>query len=297
MPFLQSLEGSRTRLISAPRFSNISEQNEDEDIRIHKLQSSRSRLDESPNESAHWQTQQQPKTKTFKAVDSDDDDDVVMPSRRTLDTGVSQKRLSLSSSTREVSPPSRNEDKTRSALSRSSQRENGQRPRTKGFEVVDSDDDEDDAVVMPSRRTLDTGVIHQRPSLSLSNRERSPLGGREDKVRPGLSRTSGKLTASRDVEKSEVDSVQRQGLSRSKRPLSAKKSEKDRFDRPAFDEEESKGVTGWSQSDAPAGSEDDSDGDGVVVIGRKTKTASGGKKTGGRPSLTRKSPATAGKTF
>ncbi|XP_044172152.1 trichohyalin-like isoform X3 [Acropora millepora] len=359
-------EGSRSRLISAPRFSNISEQSEDEDIRMHK--SSRSRLDESPHESAHRETQQEPKTKTFKVVDSDDDDDddVVIPSRRTLDTGVSQKRPSLSSSTRGVNPPSRreekarpalsrssqrengqrirskgfevvdsdddednavvmpsrraldtgvsqkrpslssfnqgvnppsrSEDKTRPALSRSSQRENGQRIRSKGLEVVDSDDDEDDAVVMPSRRALDTGVSHQRPSLSLSNRERSPPGGKEDKIRPGLSRTSGKLTASRDVEKSEVDSVQsvqRPGLSRSTRPLSAKKSRKDRFDRAASDEEENKRVTGWRQSGAPAGSEDDSDGDGVVVMGRKAKTGSGGAKTGGRSSLTRKSPATA----
>ncbi|XP_044172154.1 IQ domain-containing protein E-like isoform X5 [Acropora millepora] len=361
-----SLSGSRSRLISAPRFSNISEQSEDEDIRMHK--SSRSRLDESPHESAHRETQQEPKTKTFKVVDSDDDDDddVVIPSRRTLDTGVSQKRPSLSSSTRGVNPPSRreekarpalsrssqrengqrirskgfevvdsdddednavvmpsrraldtgvsqkrpslssfnqgvnppsrSEDKTRPALSRSSQRENGQRIRSKGLEVVDSDDDEDDAVVMPSRRALDTGVSHQRPSLSLSNRERSPPGGKEDKIRPGLSRTSGKLTASRDVEKSEVDSVQsvqRPGLSRSTRPLSAKKSRKDRFDRAASDEEENKRVTGWRQSGAPAGSEDDSDGDGVVVMGRKAKTGSGGAKTGGRSSLTRKSPATA----
>ncbi|XP_015750721.1 PREDICTED: uncharacterized protein LOC107330666 isoform X2 [Acropora digitifera] len=293
-----SSSGSRSRLISAPRFSNISEQSEDEDIRMHK--SSRSRLDESPHESARRETQQEPKTKTFKVVDSDDDDDddVVMPSRRTLDTGVSQKRPSLSSSTRGVNPPSRSEDESRPALSRSSQRENGQRIRSKGFEVVDTDDDEDDAVVMPSRRALDTGVSHQRPSLSLSHRERSPPGGKEDKIRPGLSRTSGKLTASRDVEKSEVDSVQsvqRPSLSRSTRPLSAKKSGKDRFDRAASDEEENKRVTGWRQSGAPAGSEDDSDGDGVVVMGRKAKTASGGAKTGGRSSLTRKSPATAGK--
>ena len=353
-------------MISAPRFSNISEQSEDEDIRMHK--SSRSRLDESPHESARRETQQRPKTKTFKVVESDDDDDVVMPSRRTLDTGVSQKRPSLSSSTRGVNPPSRSEDKARPALSRSSQRENGQRIRSKGFEVVDSDedednavvmpsrrapdtgvsqkrpslsssnqgfsppsgsedktrpalsrssqredgqrirskgrevvgsdDDEDDAVVMPSRRALDTGVSQKRPSLSLSNRERSPPGGKEDKIRPGLSRTSGKLTASRDVEKSEVDSVQsvqRPSLSRSTRPLSAKKSGKDRFDRAASDEEENKRVTGWRQSDAPVGSEDDSDGDDVVVMRGKAKTASGGAKTGGRSSLTRKSPATAGK--
>ena len=368
--FFSISQGSRSRLFSAPRFSNISEQSEDEDIRMHK--SSRSRLDESPHESARRETLQEPKTTTFKVVDSDDDDDddddVVMPSRRTLDTGVSQKRPSLSSSTRGVNPPSRREDKSRPALSRSSQRENGQRIRSKGFEVVDSDDDEDDAVVMPSRRTLDTGVSqkrpslssstqgvsppsgsedktrpalsrssqrengqrirskglevvdsdddeddavvmpsrraldtgvsHQRPSLSLSNRKRSPPGGKEDKIRPGLSRTSGKLTARRDVEKSEVDSVQsvqRPGLSRSTRPLSAKKSGKDRFDRPASDEEENKRVTGWRQSGAPAGSEDDSDGDGVVVMGRKAKTASGGATTGGRSSLTRKSPATAGK--
>ena len=367
--FFAISQGSRSRLISAPRFSNISEQSEDEEIRMHK--SSRSRLDESPHESARRETQQRPKTKTFKVVDSDedDDDDVVMPSRRTLDTGVSQKRPSLSSSTRGVNLPSRSDDKARPALSRSSQRENGQRTRSKGFEVVDSDDDEDDAVVMPSRRALDTGVSHQlaslssstrgisppsgsedktrpslsrsgqrengqrirskgfevvdsddeedsavvmpsrraldtgdshqRPSLSLSNRERSPPGGKEDKFRPGLSRTSGKLTASRDVENSEVDSVQsvhqRPGLSCSKRPLSAKKSGKDRFDRAAYDEEENKRVTGLRQSDAPAGSEDDSDGDGVVVMGRKAKTASGGKKTGVRSSLTRKSSATSGK--
>ncbi|XP_068711834.1 uncharacterized protein [Montipora foliosa] len=318
-------EGARPRLISPPRFSNIPERSEDEEASFQRSKSNQSLFDEFPTVSAGNEAEQRAKRKTFEIVDSDDDDDnvVVLPSRRTLDTGIRKQRPSLSSSTRAASSLGEIDDEVRPGLSRSTygigstNRENEQRLKTRNVEIGDSDDDDDDddAVVLPSRRVRDTGVSQPRLSLSTSTLATSSPSRSEDKVRPGLSRpvhetssaegevlsmknrpglsrATGKLAARGNIENSELDigkGVQKPGLSKSKRPMSARRPNGDRNDGPS--DEGSKGVTGWRQSDAPARSEDDSDDENVVVTGRKTKTASGGGKTRARPSLARKSPA------
>ncbi|XP_068711835.1 uncharacterized protein [Montipora foliosa] len=320
-----SLSGARPRLISPPRFSNIPERSEDEEASFQRSKSNQSLFDEFPTVSAGNEAEQRAKRKTFEIVDSDDDDDnvVVLPSRRTLDTGIRKQRPSLSSSTRAASSLGEIDDEVRPGLSRSTygigstNRENEQRLKTRNVEIGDSDDDDDDddAVVLPSRRVRDTGVSQPRLSLSTSTLATSSPSRSEDKVRPGLSRpvhetssaegevlsmknrpglsrATGKLAARGNIENSELDigkGVQKPGLSKSKRPMSARRPNGDRNDGPS--DEGSKGVTGWRQSDAPARSEDDSDDENVVVTGRKTKTASGGGKTRARPSLARKSPA------
>ena len=319
-------------MISPPRFSNIPERSEDEEASFQRSNSNQSLFDEFPTVSAGNEAEQRAKRKTFEIVDSDDDDDdddvVVLPSRRTLDTGIRKQCPSLSSSTRAASSLGEIDDEVRPGLSRSTygigstNRENEQRLKTRNVEIGDSDDDDDDdAVVLPSRRVRDTGVSQPRLSLSTSTLATSSPSRSEDKVRPGLSRpvhetssaegevlsmknrpglsrATGKLAARGNIETSELDigkGVQKPGLSKSKRPMSARRPNRDRNDGPS--DEGSKGVTGWRQSDAPAGSEDDSDDENVVVTGRKTKTASGDGKTRVRPSLARKSPAVTRKKF
>ena len=236
-----SLEGPRRSLITAPRFSNISEQSEEEDARV------------------------------------------TSPKR----SGSLQKR---SAGLVNVSAPKEAEE----------------RPKKKAFEIVDSDDDDnddDDAIVSRSRRTLDTGVNQKRPSLSRSSRALSPPltspreGSREAAVesRPGLSRTTGHLARNRDLgdpESSKDENLQRPGLSRSKRPLSSKKSGSNHSSGGvggSNKEKENSRTLSSRRTSVTADSEEDSEDD-VVVTGKK-KTASGDEKKAARPSLTRKSPA------
>ncbi|XP_020608604.1 IQ domain-containing protein E-like isoform X2 [Orbicella faveolata] len=237
-----SSTGPRRSLITAPRFSNISEQSEEEDTRVTSPKRSGSLQKRSAglvNVSAPNETGERPKKKTFEIVDSDDEDD----------------------------------------------------------------DDDDDAIVSRSRRSLDTGVSQQRPSLSRSRRALSPpsTSPREEsrvaavESRPGLSRTTGHLVTNRDLGDSESnkdENLQRPGLSRSKRPLSGKRSGSNRSSGGvggSNKEKENSGTLSSTRTSLTAGSEEDSEDD-VIVTGKK-KRATGDEKTAARPSLTRKSPA------
>lgn len=238
--FVFLLEGPRRGLITAPRFSNIAEQSEEEDARVT-----------SPNRS-----------------------------------GSPQKR---SAGQLNVFAP----------------KETGEGPKKKTFEIVDSgdDDDDDNAIVSRPRRSLDTGVSQQRPSLARSSRALTPssTSPREEsrvaavESRPGLSRTTGHLASTRDhgdSESSKDENVQRPGLSRSKRPLSGKRSGSDRSGGGGGGgnkEKENSRTLSSRRTSLTADSEEDSEDD-VVVTGKK-KTATGDEKKAARPGLTRKSPA------
>ena len=238
LTFCVSLPGSRRSLITAPRFSNISEHSEEEEAQVTSPPRSRSLQKRSGgllNESVPKETEQRPKKKPFEIVDSDDDDD------------------------------------------------------------------EDEAIVSRPRRSLDTGMHQQRPSLSRSSRPLSPSSSssrREDsrvttvEGRPGLSRSKGQLAANRDPGYSEAstdDNVQRSGLSRSKRPLSGQRPGLNRSGSAADKDKETVSRASSSRrSTMPAGSEEDSEDD-VIVTGKKKATTGSDKKTG-RPGLTRRSP-------
>ena len=262
--FLLSLQGSRTRLIAAPRFSNISEQSEDEDVSPSRTASNHNRFDGLLRESVHKASEQEPKKKNFEIVDSDDDDDeaVVAHPRRSLDTGMSQQRPSLSRSTRAISPPGTSEDKVR--------------------------------------------TVEGRPGLSRSSRGISPpaASSGEDRVRtidgrPGLSRASGNLAVNRDLEDSESrreENLQRPGLSRSKRPMSGERPGLNRSSG-RVKETESPRASASGRSSVTAGSEQDSDEDDVILTGKKTKSGGGEARAGGRPSLSRRSPASTRKNL
>ena len=238
------LEGLRRSLITAPRFSNIAEQSEEEDPRV------------------------------------------TSPKR----SGSLQKR---SGGQINVSAP----------------KETGERPKNKTVETEDSEDDDDDAIVSRSRRSLDTGVSQPRPSLSRSSRaltpsSTSPRG--ESRVaavesRPGLSRTTSHPASTRDLgdsESSKDENLQRPRLSRSKRPLSGKRSGADRSGGGVGGgnkEKETSRTLSSRRTSLTAGSEEDSEDD-VIVTGKK-KTVTGGAKKAARPSLTRKSPASTRKNL
>lgn len=238
LTFCVSLQGPRRSLITAPRFSNISEHSEEDEAQVRSPPRSRSLQKRSGgllNESVPRETEQRPKKKPFEIVDSDDDDD-------------------------------------------------------------------DDAIVSRPRRSLDTGMNQQRPSLSRSNRPLSPSlsSPREEsrittvESRPGLSRSTGQLAINRDLgdsESSRDDNLQRPGLSRSKRPLSGQRPSLNRNSGSGGDREKETDSRASSsrRSSIPVGSEEDSEDD-VVVTGKKV-TTSGIDKKAGRPSLTRRSPA------
>ena len=258
-------------MISAPRFSNISEHGEDEYFNSAKSKSNQSRSGGQVNESAYKKPEQRPKKKTYEIVDSDDDDDddddgaVVSRPRRSLDTGMNQERPSLSRSTRAVGPPGASEDKIRSMEGRS---------------------------VSPSSfRGIRSPLA---PATSASGERVRTVDGR-----PGLSRASGNLAVNRDVEDSESgreDNIQRPGLARSKRPMSGKRPGLNRSGS-RDKESESPRASSSGRYSVPADSEEDSDEDGEVVSGRKTKPAGGGGRAGARPSLTRRSPASTRKNL
>lgn len=264
--------GSR-RVISAPRFSNISEHSEDEDSRLNENQYGRTR-----NESAHNVTEQQRKKKGFEIVDSDDDDDdaVVTGPRRSLDTGLNQQRPSLSRSNRDItlSGPSKENGP---GLSRSSR---GIRPPPTNEDSV---------------RTAES-----RPGLTRSSREISRPASSDDRTRtfesrPGLSRASGHLSVNRDFEDSEKEQEEnpsRPGLSSSKRPLSGKRPSLTRSGSRDKDKDSPR-ASASGRSRMITGSEEDSGGDDVIMTGKKTKNVGGDGKKGGRPSLTRRSPPSA----
>lgn len=264
--FFLCLQGSRSRLISAPKFSNISEHSEDEDASPLILKSNQNRFDEPLIESVRKKTEQRPKRKTFEIVDSDDDDDddaVVLRPRRSLDTGEHQQRPSLSRSNPAASPPGSSE-----------------------FKLI---------------RT-----VEGRPGLSRSTQGISPAatsasedGVRSVESRPAVSRASNNMMVKRDIEDfdhSRDEEQQRPGLSKSKRPMSGKRPSLSRTDN-RDKETNSPRASGPARSNMPVGSEEDSDDDDVVVTGKKTKTAGGSGGAGDRPSLTRRSPASTGKNW
>ena len=161
-------------------------------------------------------------------------------------------------------------------LNDSSPRETEQKPKKKTFEIVDSDDDDDDddATISRPRRSLDTGLSQKRPSLTRSSRAASPSASSPREV----------------LESSKDEAPQRPGLSRSKRPLSAKRPSLDGSGGSDNGERKNSRASSSRKSSLPAGSDEHSDDDDVVVTGRKTKVTGGDKKPA-RPSLTRKSPA------
>lgn len=263
--------GSR-RVISAPRFSNISEHSEDEDSRLNENQYGRTR-----NESAHKVTEQQRKKKGFEIVDSNDDDDddaVVTGPRRSLDTGLNQQRPSLSRSNRDItlSGPSK---ENRPELSRSSR-----------------------GISPPLTNEDSVKTAESRPGLTRSSRGISRPATSDDRTRtfesrPGLSRASGHLSVNReDSEKEQEENPSRPGLSSSKRPLSGKRPSLTRSGS-RDKEKDSPRASASGRSRMITGSEEDSGEDDVIMTGKKTKNVSGDGKKGGRPSLTRRSSPSA----
>ena len=264
--------GSR-RVISAPRFSNISEHSEDEDSRLNENRYGRTR-----NESAHKETEQQRKKKGFEIVDSDDDDDdddddaVVTGPRRSLDTGLNQQRPSLSRSNRDITLSGPSKEK-RPGLSRSSRGISPPLTSEDNFKTVES-----------------------RPGLTRSSRGISRPATSDDRTgtlesMPGLSRASGHLSVNRDFEDSEKEHEEtpsRPGLSSSKRPLSGKRPGLTRSGS-RDKEKETPRASASGRSRMTRDSEEDSGEDDVIMTGKKAKNASGVGKKGGRPSLTRRS--------
>ena len=205
-----------------------------------------------------------------------------------------------------TSPPRSRSIQKRSGglLNESTPKETEQRPKKKTFEIVDSDDDDDDDdddAIVSRRRSLDTGMSRQRPSLSRSSQARSPPAPspRESsrvttvESRPGLSRSTGKVAVNRDLADSEDEDLQRPGLARSKRPLSGQRPS---LNRSGDRETENSRASSLRRSSLPVGSEEESDEDDVIVTGKKTRSTGGDKKAA-RPSLTRKSPASTRKNF
>ena len=254
-------------MISAPKFSNISEHSEDENSGPARSKSNQNWSGGLVNESTHKKPEQRSK-KTFEIVDSDDDDDdddaVVSRPRRSLDTGMAQQRPSLSRSDRAASPSGTSEDKIRTKEGRS---------------------------VSPSSIR---GISPPAPANRASEERVRTVDGR-----PGLSRASGNLAVNCDIEDSESgreENLQRPGLARSKRPMSGQRPGLNRSG--SRDKETGNPIasgSGWHS--VPADSEEDSDEDGVVVSARKTKTAGGDGRAGARPSLTRRSPASTRKNL
>jgi len=177
------IEGPRRSLITAPRFSNISEQSEEEDARVTSPKRSGLLQKRSAGLVNVKETEERPKKKAFEIVDSDDDDDnddddaIVSRSRRTLDTGVSQQRPSLSRSSRALSPPStssREESRVAAVESRPGlSRTTGHLTSNRDLGHPESSKDEN----------------LQRPGLSRSKR---PLSGKKS----GLNRSSGGVGSS-----------------------------------------------------------------------------------------------------
>ena len=343
-----SLQGSRPRLFAVPRFSNISEHSEDEDANPTQSRSTQNTFGGLLNESARKENEQRPKKKTgFEIVDSDDDEEddaVVSRPRRSLDTGMSQQRPSLSRLTRAISPPGSSEDRVRTVegrpgLSRSSRgisppaaSSSEDRDRTvegrpglsrssRGISppAVSSNEDRDRLVEgRPGLSRSSRGIsppaasssedrdraVEGRPGLSRSSRGISPpaASSGEERVRtiegrPGLSRASGNLAVNRDLEDSESgreETPQRPGLMRSKRPMSGQRPS---LSRRGSRDKQAESPRAAGRSSMPADSEEDSDEDDVIVTGKKTKTTGGDGRAGGRPSLTRKTPASTRKNF
>ena len=196
-----SLEGPRRSLITAPRFSNISEQSEEEDARVaipKRSGSLQKRFGGELNVSAPKETGERPKKKTFEIVDSDDDDDdddaIVSRPRRSLDTGVSQQRPSLSRSSRALSPPSYS-PKEDSLVPAAKSRPGFS--RTTGHLATNQD-------LGDSESSKDENL--QRPGLSRSKRS---LSGK----RPGLNQGSGGVGGgNKEKENSRTSSSRRTSL-------------------------------------------------------------------------------------
>lgn len=291
-------EGSR-RVISAPRFSNISEHSEDEDSRLNESQYGRTR-----NESAHNVTEQQRKIKGFEIVDSDDDDDdaVVTGPRRSLDTGLNQQRPSLSRSNRDItlSGPSKENGP---GLSRSSRGISPPLTSEDNFKTVESRPGlsrSSRGIRPPPTNEDSVRTAESRPGLTRSSREISRPASSDDRTRtfesrPGLSRASGHLSVNRDFEDSEKEQEEnpsRPGLSSSKRPLSGKRPSLTRSGSRDKDKDSLR-ASASGRSRMITGSEEDSGEDDVIMTGKKTKNVGGDGKKGGRPSLTRRSPPSA----
>ncbi|XP_073238522.1 uncharacterized protein [Porites lutea] len=293
-----SLSGSR-RVISAPRFSNISEHSEDEDSRLNENRYGRTR-----NESAHDVTEQQRKKKGFEIVDSDDDDDdaVVTGPRRSLDTGLNRQRPSLSRSNRDItlSGPSKENGP---GLSRSSRGINPPLTSEDNFKTVESRPGlsrSSRGISPPPTNEDSVKTAESRPGLTRSSRGISRPASSDDRTRtfesrPGLSRASGHLSVNRDFEDSEKEqeeNASRPGLSSSKRPLSGKKTSLTRSGSRDKDKDSPR-ASASGRSRMITGSEEDSGEDDVIMTGKKTKNVSGDGKKGGRPSLTRRSSPSA----
>ncbi|XP_073238521.1 uncharacterized protein [Porites lutea] len=291
-------EGSR-RVISAPRFSNISEHSEDEDSRLNENRYGRTR-----NESAHDVTEQQRKKKGFEIVDSDDDDDdaVVTGPRRSLDTGLNRQRPSLSRSNRDItlSGPSKENGP---GLSRSSRGINPPLTSEDNFKTVESRPGlsrSSRGISPPPTNEDSVKTAESRPGLTRSSRGISRPASSDDRTRtfesrPGLSRASGHLSVNRDFEDSEKEqeeNASRPGLSSSKRPLSGKKTSLTRSGSRDKDKDSPR-ASASGRSRMITGSEEDSGEDDVIMTGKKTKNVSGDGKKGGRPSLTRRSSPSA----
>ena len=193
------LEGPRRSLITAPRFSNIAEQSEEEDPRVTSPKRSGSLQKRSTgqiNISAPKETEERPKNKTVEIEDSEDDDDdaIVSRSRRSLDTGVSQPRPSLSRSSRALAPSStspRGESRVAAVESRPGlARTTGHLASTR--DLGDSESSKDENL--------------QRPGLSRSKR---PLSGK----RSGSDRSGGGVGGgNKEKEKSTTLSLRRTNL-------------------------------------------------------------------------------------
>ena len=290
--------GSR-RVISAPRFSNISEHSEDEDSRLNENQYGRTR-----NESAHNVTEQQRKKKGFEIVDSDDDDDdaVVTGPRRSLDTGLNQQRPSLSRSNRDItlSGPSKENGP---GLSRSSRGISPPLTSEDNFKTVESRPGlsrSSRGIRPPPTNEDSVRTAESRPGMTRSSREISRPASSDDRTRtfesrPGLSRASGHLSVNRDFEDSEKEQEEnpsRPGLSSSKRPLSGRRPSLTRSGSRDKDKDSPR-ASASGRSRMITGSEEDSGEDDVIMTGKKTKNVGGDGKKGGRPSLTRRSPPSA----
>jgi len=294
--------GSR-RVISAPRFSNISEYSEDEDSRLNENRYGRTR-----NESAHKVTEQQRKKKGFEIVDSDDDDDddddddaVVTAPRRSLDTGLNQQRPSLSRSNRDItlSGPSKENGP---GLSRSSRGISPPLTSEDNFKAVESRPGlsrSSRGISPPPTNEDSVRTAESRPGLTQSSRGISRPATSDDRTRtfesrPGLSRASGRLSVNReDSEKEQEEKPSRPGLSSSKRPLSGKRPSLTRSGSRDKEKDSSQRASASGRSRMITGSEEDSGEDDVIMTGKKTKSVSGDGKKGGRPSLTRRSSPSA----
>lgn len=159
-----------------------------------------------------------------------------------------------------------------------------QKPIKKTFEIVDSDDedDEDEVIVSHPRRSLDTGFSQQRPSLRQSGRPLSSSTSSQREV----------LDSSRD------EAPLRSGLSISNRPLSGRRLSLDRSEGGDSREAKNSQTSNSRNSSVPVGSEGDSDeddGDDDAVVSRPSRSLDTGFSQQ-RPSLRQSSRALSSST-